>query len=110
MIDMGFGSFLTLAVISLITASIVHYGFKYGFLEGFDGFLGKWIVAWVAAWVASPVLGYWFAGVKLGSIYVIPAFLGGFIGAFFPALTFKALAKAQSSRTYEAHEIHGKAA
>jgi uncharacterized membrane protein YeaQ/YmgE (transglycosylase-associated protein family) len=110
MLDMGFGSFLTLTVISLITASIVHYGVKYCFLGGIDGFLGKWIVAWVAAWVASPVLGYWFAGVKLGSVYLIPAFLGGLIGVFVPALTFKAIAKVQASRTFEMHEIHDKAA
>jgi uncharacterized membrane protein YeaQ/YmgE (transglycosylase-associated protein family) len=110
MLGMGFGSFLTLAVISLITASIVHYGVKYYFLEGMDGFLGKWIAAWAGAWLASPVLGYWFADVKLGTVYVIPALLGGLIGAFLPALLFKAIAKVQASRTFEVHEAHGKAA
>jgi uncharacterized membrane protein YeaQ/YmgE (transglycosylase-associated protein family) len=97
MIGMHFGAFLTLLIVSLIGAGVIHYGIRYRFIEGIDGFLGKWIVAWVAAWVGSPVLGYWFGGFKIGNVYLIPALLGAFAGAFMTTLVFKALAKARAS-------------
>ncbi|MEJ2008811.1 MAG: hypothetical protein P8Z30_11760 [Acidobacteriota bacterium] len=95
MIGMGFGSFLTLFVISFIAAGVIHYGFRYRFLGGIDGFLAKWIVGWVGAWIASPVLGHWFAGVAIGGQYIIPAFLGAFSSAFMATAVYKALARAQ---------------
>ncbi len=90
MLDMNFMSFLTLLIISLITALIMHYGIRYRMLEGGDGFVTKWIVGWVGAWIASPVLGNWFTGVSLFHVYIIPAFLGGFIGAFLITAVWKA--------------------
>ena len=96
MIGMHFGAFLTLFVVSLIGAAVIHYGFRYRFLEGIDGFLGKWIVGWIAAWVASPVLGYWFSGLKIADVYLIPALLGAFAGAFMTTAVFKAMAKARA--------------
>jgi uncharacterized membrane protein YeaQ/YmgE (transglycosylase-associated protein family) len=101
MLDLNFASFLTLAVISVITALIVHYALRYRFLEGIDGFFAEWIVGWIGAWLASPVLGHWFRGVEIGSIYVIPAFLGGFIGSFLPVAMWKASAKTHGSRMFE---------
>ncbi|MCL5005221.1 MAG: hypothetical protein M1404_01700 [Acidobacteria bacterium] len=98
MIGMHFGAFLTLLIVSVIGAGVVHYGFRYRFVEGIDGFLGKWIVSWVAAWVASPVMGYWFGNVKIANVYLIPALLGAFAGAFMTTLVFKALAKASVTR------------
>ena len=93
MLDMTFASFLTLLVISLICALIVHYAIRYRVLDGADGFLAKWIVGWVGAWVASPVLGHWFADIHISSVYIIPAFIGGFSGAFLATAVWKAEAK-----------------
>jgi uncharacterized membrane protein YeaQ/YmgE (transglycosylase-associated protein family) len=96
MIDMNFASFLTLLVISLITALIVHYGARYCVLTGVDGFLWKWIVGWVGAWLGTPVLGHWFQGVLISNVYIVPAFLGGLIGAFIATAIWKAEAKAMT--------------
>lgn len=93
MIDMSFVSFLTLLVISLIAALIVHYAIRYRVLEGADGFLAKWVVGWVGAWLGTPVLGHWFNDVHIGSVYIVPAFLGAFIGAFLTTAVWKAEAK-----------------
>jgi hypothetical protein len=43
--------------------------------------------------VGSPVLGHWFANAHLFSIYIIPAFIGGFVGAFLTTAFWKADAK-----------------
>jgi len=113
MLGMTFWGFLVLLVGSLIAAGVMHYLVRYRFLEGFDGFVGKVIAAWVGAWLGSPVLGHWFEPLKLANIYLIPALLGAFAGAFVVAVTGKALAKAlthgASSRT-ESGEIGKKLA
>ena len=99
MLGMNFETFLTLAVISLVAALIVHYVVHYRVMGGFDGFLWKWIVGWIGAWLGSPVLGDWFHSVALKHIYLIPAFLGGLIGAFVATFLWKAEAGAiRSSR------------
>jgi len=103
MADINFVSFLTLAVISLFAALVVHYAISYRFLEGFDGFVGKWILGWIAAWLGSPVLGHWFAGGEIGSVYIIPALIAGFVGAFLPAAIFKARAGAMHRTPVEVH-------
>jgi uncharacterized membrane protein YeaQ/YmgE (transglycosylase-associated protein family) len=90
MLNMEFASFLTLLVISLITGLVMHYAIGYRVLDGVDGFLSKWIVGWVGAWLGSPVLGHWFLGVSISHVYIIPAFLGGFIGAFLATAVWKA--------------------
>lgn len=97
MIGMGFGSFLTLFVVSLISAAVIHYGFRYRFLGGIDGFLAKWIVGWVGAWIASPVLGHWFTGVAVSGQYIIPAFLGALSTAFMATAVMKAVAKTRGA-------------
>jgi uncharacterized membrane protein YeaQ/YmgE (transglycosylase-associated protein family) len=99
MIGMHFLAFLTLLIISLITALIVHYAIHYRFLDGFDGFLWKWVVGWFGAWLGSPVLGDWFNGFKIGPVYIIPAFVGGFVGAFLAAAVFKAGKKMLTEHT-----------
>ena len=73
-------------------------GFRYRFLEGLDGFLAKWGVGWVAAWLGSPVLGHWFERVKIAGVYLIPALVGAFAGAFGITAFWKALAKARSRK------------
>jgi uncharacterized membrane protein YeaQ/YmgE (transglycosylase-associated protein family) len=90
MIDMNFASFLTLLIISLIAALVMHYGIRYRVLNGADGFLAKWVMGWVGAWVGTPVLGHWFTGVSISQVYIIPAFIGGFIGAFAAVAVWKA--------------------
>ncbi len=98
MLDMSFVSFLSLLIISLIAALIVHYAIGYRVLDGVDGFLWKWVVGWLGAWLGSPVLGHWFSGIHISNIYIIPAFLGGFIGAFLAAALWKAEAKVVAHR------------
>jgi hypothetical protein len=82
MIGMNFWAFLVLLVAAVIAAVVLHYLIRYRFLEGLDGLLGKVIAGWVGAWLGSPVLGHWFERVKLAGIYLIPALLGAFVGAF----------------------------
>ena len=90
MIGMGFGSFLTVAILGLIAAGVLHYGVRYKFLPGLDGFVSKWIIAWMGAWLASPVLGHW--AWRIGSVYVIPGIVGAFAGAFLVTAAMKAFA------------------
>jgi len=85
---------------------LVHYAIRYRVLEGLDGFLGKWITGWVAAWLGSPVLGHWFSGVQIGNVYIVPALIGGFIGAFLPAAIWKARAKALRPALFNLQETH----
>ena len=98
MLNMDFASFLTLLVISLITGLVMHYAIGYRVLDGFDGFLSKWVVGWVGAWLGSPVLGHWFQGVSISHVYIIPAFIGGFVGAFLVAAVWKAEQKVVAHR------------
>jgi len=98
MLGMSFASFLTLLIISLIASLIVHYAIQFRVLNGVDGFLWKWVVGWVGAWIGSPVLGHWFNGLHISNIYIVPAFLGGFIGAFLAAAIWKAESKVVAHR------------
>lgn len=105
MIGMGFGAFLTLFIISLIAAAVIHYAIRYRYLKGVDGFLAKWIVGWVGAWIASPVLGHWFGGVAISSQFIIPAFLGAFSVAFMMTAACKAMAGVQSASVEYAQTV-----
>ncbi len=98
MIGMDFRALLILFVAALIAAGVVHYVIRYRFLDGFDGFVGKCVAGWVGAWLGSPVLGHWFERAKLANVYLIPALLGAFVGAFVVTATGKALAKAFSTK------------
>lgn len=80
MIGMSFASFLSLLILGIIAAIVLHLIVRYKMLSGFDGFMNKWIAGWIGAWLGSPVLGHWGPGVN--HVYVIPALLGAFIGAF----------------------------
>ena len=94
MIGMNFWAFLVLLVTGAIAAAVVHYVARYRFLERFDGFLAKVIAGWVGAWLGSPIIGHWFERVKIANIYLIPALLGAFAGAFIVVASGKALAEA----------------
>ncbi len=98
MLRTNFAAFLVLLVAGLIAAAVIHYLIRYRFLEGLDGFLGKLIAGWVGAWLGSPVLGHWFERVKFANIYLLPALVGAFAGAFSVAAFWKAMAKACPSR------------
>jgi uncharacterized membrane protein YeaQ/YmgE (transglycosylase-associated protein family) len=93
MIDMHFLSFLAITLLSLLAALVMHYGFRYRVLEGFDGFLWKWVVGWLGGWIGTPVLGMWFDGFKVGSVYILPALIGAFAGAFVATAVWKAEGK-----------------
>lgn len=94
MIGMHFGGFITVLWTSVIGAVVVHYILRYKFLGGIDGFFGKWVAAWICAWLASPVLGHWFGHLVIAGVYLIPAIIGGFVGAFSVTAVLKAWAKA----------------
>jgi uncharacterized membrane protein YeaQ/YmgE (transglycosylase-associated protein family) len=76
MIGMNFLSFLILLLISIVVSAVLHYAFKYYARPGFASFISKIIVGWIGAWLGSPVLGYWFEGVRYEEVYIIPAILG----------------------------------
>ena len=80
MINMSFASFLSLLILGIIASIVLHLIVRYKMLSGFDGFMNKWIAGWIGAWLGSPVLGHW--GPIETHVYVIPALLGAFIGAF----------------------------
>jgi uncharacterized membrane protein YeaQ/YmgE (transglycosylase-associated protein family) len=104
MTGMSFTGFLALLIVSLIASLALHYAIRYRFLEGFDGFMGKWIASWVAAWLGSPVLGHWFAGVKIAGVYILPAVVGAFIGSFALPAMWKAKAVALKHRGFDADQ------
>lgn len=88
MIGMGFGSFLTILVLGLIAAAVLHYAARYRVLSGVDGFFWKWIAGWIGGWLGSPVLGHW--GFRISNVYVIPAIIAAFTGAFLVTALLKA--------------------
>ncbi len=96
MIGMNFWAFLVLLVAGLIAAAVLHYVIRYRVLAGVDGFFGKWVAGWIGAWLGPPVLGHWWEGVEIAHVYVIPALLGAFVGAFALTASFKAKAGAGS--------------
>ncbi|MGA9884892.1 MAG: hypothetical protein WBQ34_14340 [Candidatus Acidiferrales bacterium] len=81
-IGMHFFPFLILLILSAFAAAVVHWGIRYRFSSGIDGFFGQWVAAWIGAWLGPPVLGHWFGPVMLWHIYIIPALIGAFVGAF----------------------------
>ncbi len=93
MIGMNFLPFLTLAVGGLVAAVVLHYGVRYRYVERVDGFFAKWIAGWIGAWLGSPVLGHWWKGVQVENVYLVPALLGAFAGAFIATYNAKAVAK-----------------
>jgi uncharacterized membrane protein YeaQ/YmgE (transglycosylase-associated protein family) len=99
MVDMHFVSFVAISLLSLLAALVVHFGFHYRVLDGFDGFLWKWVIGWLGGWVGTPVLGMWFDGFKVGSVYIIPALIGAFAGAFVATAVWKAEGKIFAHRT-----------
>jgi uncharacterized membrane protein YeaQ/YmgE (transglycosylase-associated protein family) len=105
MIGMNFWGFSVLLVAGVI-AAVVHYVARYRFLEGFDGFLGKVIAGWVGAWLGSPIFGHWFERVRIANVYLIPALLGAFAGAFVVVATAKAVAKASAPTIISGAESH----
>jgi len=98
LIGMPFLSFLVLLILSAIAAVVVHWVVRYRLFKGIDGFLGQWIVAWLGAWLGPAVLGHWFGSVMLWNIYILPALIGAFAGAFGGTLNAKLLAGAASQR------------
>lgn len=98
MIGMSFGSFLTLLVISVFVAFVVHYIARYRFVSSAAGFWGKLIVGWLGGWVGSPVFGYWWEQLKIADIYLAPALLGSLTAVFSTVLCCKTMATVMESR------------
>jgi hypothetical protein len=98
LIGMPFSSFMVLLIISLITAAVVHWGFRFRLFQGIEGFIGQWMVAWVGAWLGPAVLGHWFDSVMMANIYIIPALLGAFAGAMGGTLNAKIVAGVVSQK------------
>ena len=98
LIGMPFLSFAVLLILSALAAVVVHWVFRYRLFEGIDGFLGQWMVAWLGAWLGPAVLGHWFDSAMMGNIYILPALLGAFAGAFGGTLNAKLLAGVASQR------------
>jgi uncharacterized membrane protein YeaQ/YmgE (transglycosylase-associated protein family) len=94
MIGMDFTSFLTLLVISLVVAVVLHYGLRYRAVEGLEGFLGKLTIGWIGGWLGSPVFGHWWEAAKVGTVYVVPALLGSLAAVFGAILLLKRCAPA----------------
>jgi hypothetical protein len=98
LIGMPFPSFLVLLILSAIAAAVLHWGFHYRLVNGIDGLLGQWMVAWLGAWLGPPVLGHWFDSFIFWNIYILPALIGAFAGAFGGTLNAKLLTHAASQR------------
>ena len=98
LIGMPFLSFLVLLILSMIAAAGLHCVFRYRLLSGIDGFLGQWMVAWLGAWLGPAVLGHWFDSFLLWNIYIVPALIGAFAGAFGGTLNAKLLRDVASPR------------
>jgi uncharacterized membrane protein YeaQ/YmgE (transglycosylase-associated protein family) len=65
-------------------------------LNGVDGFVCKWIFGLLGGWMGPRVFGHW--GLPTGNLYLIPAVLGAFTGAFLFVAAYKALAIAAVPR------------
>jgi len=99
MIGMSFGGFLVLLILGLIATIVMHSIIRYRVLGGVDGFVAKWIAGWVGGWLGSPVLGHWWFQIQ--NIYVVPALVGAFIGAFLCVAFLKASALSTTMVTRE---------
>jgi uncharacterized membrane protein YeaQ/YmgE (transglycosylase-associated protein family) len=108
---MGLPEFLTVLVLGLVSAFVLHTLIGYRMLNGADGFLCKWIFGLLGGWIGPRVFGHWGLPVG-GSLYFIPAVLGAFAGAFLFVAAFRALAMAvtaaprQSAATPQATPAH----
>lgn len=95
MIGMSFASFIVLLILGFIAAIIMHSAIRYRMVAGGDGFVAKWIAGWIGGWLGTPVLGHWWFHIQ--NVYVIPALIGAFVGAFSVAFLSKATAVANAS-------------
>jgi uncharacterized membrane protein YeaQ/YmgE (transglycosylase-associated protein family) len=97
MIGMNFGAFLTLLILGFIAAIVMHFIVRYQVLGIVDGFFAKWIAGWIGAWLGGPVLGHWW--LQIQNVWVIPALVGAFVGAF------SVVAMAKASRESATREM-----
>ena len=75
MIGMGFSSFLTLLIISIVVSVILSL-LK---VRVTGGFIVMLIVGWFGAWLGSPVFGYWWEVLSVEYVYIVPAVLGSLV-------------------------------
>lgn len=106
LIGMRFLSFLILLILSAFATAIVHNSIRYRFLEPTEGFFAKWVIAWICAWLGPYVIGAWFGPVMLWNIYIIPALIGAFVGAFIMTAGFRAIARTRVHGHLESFEHH----
>jgi uncharacterized membrane protein YeaQ/YmgE (transglycosylase-associated protein family) len=98
LIGMRFLSFLSLLILSAFAAAVLHWAVRYRFLQGAEGFFSGWIVGWICAWLGPAVFGHWFGSVMLWNIYVVPALVGAFAGAFLATAVCRAAASVWSPK------------
>ncbi len=79
---MDFLSFVALLILSAFAAAVLHWAIRYGPFSGLWAFFGTWITGWIGAWLGPTVLGRWLGSVTRWNIYILPALLGAFAGAF----------------------------
>jgi uncharacterized membrane protein YeaQ/YmgE (transglycosylase-associated protein family) len=90
MIGMSFAAFLILLGLGFISSFVLHLLVRYRVFTGLDGFVSMWIAGWIGGWLGSPVFGHWF--IHLGSLYIIPALIGAFVGSFLVTAGLRGLA------------------
>ncbi len=103
MIGMSFGAFLTLLILGLIATICMHFIIRYRMFAGVDGFVAKWIAGWIGAWIGGPVLGHWWFQIQ--NIYIIPALVGAFVGAFSWVVIVRALNRVNIPETSPAGAV-----
>lgn len=88
MLGIGFASFLTLAIVSVVVAAAYHWALHPRF-DRLDRAFGNLVVGWVGAWLGSPVIGHWLW--KYENIYIVPALLGALAAIHVTVLAGEAL-------------------
>jgi len=92
MIGMDFISFLILLIISVVISGILHFAFKYYIIPGWGSYFSKVVIGWVGAWLGSPVFGYWWEGLNIKEVYIVPAILGSLLLIIFAVDLIKSCA------------------
>jgi len=81
-IGITFLTFLSLFVISAVSALVLHNMLKTTLLGDGEGYLSQLIAGWLGAWIGSPVLGHWGWMIPSTTVYLVPAALGALAAVY----------------------------